>query len=222
MVLVTLDVVLGGPLRQLDHAVHEVCDARVRGAWLEAVHAATKLGQRGGLATVIVGLSVLAAVRQRSPRYPVAGLGIVVGLSLVQSGLKSLVPRTYPFTDTDVLFAGGNAYPSGHTLNGFVLVWVVLELAVGAWPALERVLTARRRRDLALAAGAVTAAALTAADEHWLTDVLFSLALGPVLLSGLIAAAPFRPWAPLLPAERGLGARATRTGDPRPGPEQGR
>ncbi|QKW34688.1 phosphatase PAP2 family protein [Actinomadura sp. NAK00032] len=189
MVLVTVDVLLDGPLRRLDWTVHEFCDAHVRGGLLTAVHLVTKLGQRGDLVVVIVPLAVIASVRTRSPRCLLVSVVIVGGLSLLQTGLKAAIPRTYPFSGTDVLFAHGNAYPSGHTLNAFVLIWLILELLVIAFPSVR--LPAHRRRGIALAAGCVTAAALTVADEHWLTDVLFSLALGPVLLSLLIR------WRPL-------------------------
>ncbi len=221
MVLVTLDVMADGPLRQLDHAVHGFCDAHVRGRALEFTRGVSKLGQRGYLVRVIVPLSVLAAVRRRSPRYPVLSIAIAYALSLSQTGLKSVIPRSFPYGDVDVVGRYGDAYPSGHTLNGFLLVWVVLELLAAALPAVDGVLPARRRHRAALVAGVVTAAALTVSDQHWLTDVLFSLALGPVLLAWLVAAAPFerrRPLAAPLPSA----ARATTTEAPRPGPERGR
>ncbi|MFA1549541.1 phosphatase PAP2 family protein [Actinomadura chokoriensis] len=188
MVLVTVDVLLDGPLRHLDWTVHEFCDAHVRGGWLTAVHVATKLGQRGDLVLLIMPLAVVATVRTRALRYAVLSVVIVIVLSLLQTGLKAVIPRTYPVSGTDVLFAGGDAYPSGHTLNAFVLVWLILELLVVAFPAVR--LPQRWRRNIPLVTGCVAGAALTLADEHWLTDVLFSLALGPVLLAALIAAAP--------------------------------
>src|SRR5262245_3642728 len=91
MVLVTVDVLVDGPLRQLDHAVHGFVDTHVRGGWLEVAHVGTKLGQRGDLVLIIVPLSVVASVRARSPRCLVLSVLIVVGLSLLQSGLKSVV-----------------------------------------------------------------------------------------------------------------------------------
>lgn len=191
MAVVAADVLLDGPLRRLDWAVHEFCDAHVRGGLLAAVHFVTKLGQRGDLVAVIFPLAAIASVRTRSARCLVVGVAIVGGLSLLQSGLKSVIPRTYPYSGTDVLFTHGNAYPSGHTLNAFVLVWLILELLVIAFPAAR--LPAQRRRGIALATGCATAAALTMADEHWLTDVLFSLALGPLLLALLIRWRPFGP-----------------------------
>ncbi|MBO2463197.1 phosphatase PAP2 family protein [Actinomadura violacea] len=192
MAVVTADVLADGPLRHLDWTVHRFCDTRVRGGWMSVVHVFTQLGQRGVLAKyALVPLAVLGIVRARSLRPLLVPVVVVLLLSLLQEGLKSVIPRTYPFSDTDILWKHGDAYPSGHTLNGFVLVWVGIELLIVVVPVLDRWLTARGRRDFALVTGFLTGAALTLADEHWPTDVLFSLALGPVLLTGLVAAEPF-------------------------------
>lgn len=193
MVLVTVDVLADGPLRHFDQTVHEFFDTRVRDGGLTAAIVVTKLGQRGDLAVVLGVLAVTAGVRRRSFRPVLMSAVIVIGLSLLQIALKSALPRTFPYGDTDVLFTHGTAYPSGHTLNAFVLVWVILELLVAAFPAAGGRLPPRRRRDISLVTGCVEAVAVTVADFHWLTDVLFSLALGPVLLSGLIALTPFNP-----------------------------
>ncbi|GAA2123317.1 phosphatase PAP2 family protein [Actinomadura napierensis] len=202
---VTADVLADGPLRHLDWTVHRFCDADVRGGWMSVVGVFTQLGQRGVIVKyVLVPLAVLGVIRARSPRPALVPFVVVGLLSLLQLGLKSVIPRTYPHGNTDVLWTHGDAYPSGHTLNGFVLIWVAVELLVIVVPALGRWLTARVRRDVALVTGFLTGASLTLADEHWLTDVLFSLALGPVLLTGLAAVDPFtrRSW-PGQPARAG-------------------
>ncbi|MDL4817813.1 phosphatase PAP2 family protein [Actinomadura opuntiae] len=192
MAAVTADVLADGPLRHLDWTVHKFCDANAKGAWMPVVDVFSQLGQRGVIVKyVLVPLAVLGMVRARSPRPLLVPVVVVGLLSLLQVGVKSVIPRTFPSGNTDVLWTHGDAYPSGHTLNGFLLIWVAVELVVIVVPALDRWLTARARRGAALAAGFLTGAALTLADEHWLTDVLFSLALGPVLLAGLAAAGPF-------------------------------
>ncbi len=194
MAAVTLDVLLDGPLRHLDWIVHEWSDAHIRGRRLTAVDAFAALGQRGYLARVIVPLAVIAAIRGRSLRYPLVSVLIVGVLSGLQLLLKAAIPRTFPISGTDVLFTRGDAYPSGHTLNGFVLIWIILELVVVAFPRSAAALSPRRRRDIAVATGVITAVALTVVDKHWLTDCLFSLALGAVLLQILIILDPFAPW----------------------------
>lgn len=188
MVVVTVDVLAHGPLRRLDQHVHRVCDRYVRGFWLDAVEVVTQFGQRGTLVQIMAPLAVAAAVRQRSLRCPLAALLVVVVLSALQLALKAPIPRTFPIGEKDLLFAGSDAYPSGHTLNAFVLIWVILELLAVVLP---RFAGPRRRRAIALTTGVIGGVALVLADHHWLTDVLFSLALGPLLLAGLVAWSPF-------------------------------
>jgi membrane-associated phospholipid phosphatase len=192
-VVVTIDVLVDGPLTHLDHTVHRVTDRDIRGRWKDTVDTVRLLGQRWLLVQCIVPLAVVAGVRTRSFRPPVTAGLIVIGLSAFQTVIKSFIPRTFPSSGRDVLFAGGDAYPSGHTLNGFVLVWTVLELLVVAFPGLASPgrLDARRRFVIPLVTGFVTAIALTLADVHWLTDVLASLGLGVILLVLLASADPF-------------------------------
>jgi membrane-associated phospholipid phosphatase len=194
-VVVTLDLLLGGPLTHFDHVVHRFADRDVRGGWKDAADTIRLLGQRWVLLHAMVPLAVVAGVRTRSFRPPLTAAFIVVGLSALQTVAKSIIPRTYPVSGEDLLFVRGDAYPSGHTLNGFVLVWTSLELLVLAFPgvfALPARLRARRRFVIALATGFLTGVALTLSDVHWLTDVLASLGLGIILLDLLVRADPFR------------------------------
>jgi membrane-associated phospholipid phosphatase len=191
---VTIDLLTGGPLRGLDHAVHRFTAHDVQGAWKQAADLVRLLGQRWMLLQLLVPLAVVAAVRARSLRPPVVTGLIVVGLSEFEVLAKSIIPRTFPSSGRDVLHTGGHAYPSGHTLNGFLLVWTALELAVIAFRGLAASgrLTARRRLVVAPVTGVVTGVALTLAGVHWLTDVLASLGLGIILLELLVVADPFR------------------------------
>lgn len=192
VVIVTADVLMHGPLTRLDHVVHRFDAAWVRGGWARAAGLVALLGQRWVLLCLIVPLAVVAARRTRSWRYPLVSVLIVAVLSLAQTLLKSLIPRTYPVSGTDVLFDHGDAYPSGHTLNAFVLGWLTLELLVVAVPALAVRLPPPRRQAMALVAGVVAGIGLTLADYHWLTDVMASWGIGPILLALVIAARPLR------------------------------
>ncbi len=190
MVLVTVDVLLDGPLRHLDWIVHEFCDAHVRDGTLVAVHTITKLGQRGILVMIIAPLAVIAAIRRRSLRYPVMSAVIVVLLSLLESGLKASIPGRFPSATPMCCSRTGRPIRPGTRSTRSCWTGSFSNCSSSPCP-WRRYLPERRRRDIALVTGCVAAVALTVADEHWLTDVLFSLALGPVLLSGLIAVAPF-------------------------------
>jgi membrane-associated phospholipid phosphatase len=199
-VVVTVDVLAGGPLTRIDHSVHRFADRDVRGGWKDAADTVRLLGQRWVLLHAIVPLAVVAGVRTRSFRPPLTAGLIVVGLSAFQVVIKSIIPRTYPASGEDLLFVRDDAYPSGHTLNGFVLVWVGLELSVLAFPGILVTtgrLMARRRVAIALLTGSLTAVALTLSDVHWTTDVLASLGLGIILLDLLVRADPFRTRRPV-------------------------
>lgn len=191
-VLVTADVLLTGPLTHLDHVVHRFADRHVQGGVMDTAHTVHLLGQRWTLLIAIVPLAILAGVRGRSFRYPLVAFLVMLGMEILQYPLKNAIPRSYPEGGVDVLFKAGDAYPSGHTLNAFVFVWLILELAVVAFPALAGWLTSERRWSVALVAGILTALAVTVADYHWLTDALASLGIGPILLSLLVVADPFR------------------------------
>jgi membrane-associated phospholipid phosphatase len=191
VVIVTADVLLHGPLTHLDHVVHRFDVAHVQGIRALEAETLAAIGQRWVLLCLIVPLAVVARRRTRSWRYPVLSVLIVAVLSLLQTLLKSLIPRTYPIGGKDLLFDHGDAYPSGHTLNALVLVWVALEVLVVAFPAMAVRLPPPRRHVIALAAGVVTGIGLTLADYHWFTDVLASWGIGPILLALLIAARPF-------------------------------
>jgi len=193
--VVTIDVLAGGPLRSLDHAVLRFTRHDVQGGWKQAADVVRLLGQRWVLVQFLVPLAVIAGVRSRSLRPPVVTALIVIGLSMLEVLAKSIIPRTFPHTGRDVLYTGGHAYPSGHTLNGFLLVWTALELVVIAFPVLVTSaarLTAHRRLVIAQVSGVVTGIALTLAGVHWLTDVLASLGLGVILLALVSSADPFR------------------------------
>jgi len=185
--LVTLDVALQGPLTGFDHVVHRFADAQVRGLWRWPFEVLALPGQRGVLLLPILLVATAAAKRVRSPRPVVVAASVVAVLSLLQIALKSPLGRTWPVSDQDVLYAGGLAYPSGHVLNAFVLVGLLLELAALASPDFARRLARQRRVRLVAVVAAGTGVALVALDAHWLTDVLASWALGPVLYAAMLS-----------------------------------
>jgi membrane-associated phospholipid phosphatase len=191
VVIVTADVLMRGPLTRLDQVVHRFDVAHVQGGRAQIAELFASLGQRWVLLCLIVPLAVVVGLRTRSWRYPLLSLLVVALLSLAEVLLKSLIPRTYPISGRDLLFDQGDAYPSGHTLNAFVLVWVALELLAIAVPTVAVRLPPQRRHLVALMVGVVAGIGLTLVDYHWFTDVLASWGIGPILLALLIAARPF-------------------------------
>jgi membrane-associated phospholipid phosphatase len=190
---VTVDVLLDGPLRQLDHQVSRLVLATgVRDAeWPAplfmlklAVYATTKLGARNPMLLLTVPAVGLLAWRTRSWR-PVLLLAVL--LALLGSSVwlaKHAVGRGMPAVDglhvpANRWAPAGRSFPSGH-----------LPIAVTLWGLLSH-LAADYRLDRRLVralgvlrwlAPALTFVAMLLLDYHWLTDLVAGLALGVVLL----------------------------------------
>lgn len=182
-VWVTLDLILDGPLHRFDIAVAErieplgIRDDPILGfvAWL--------LSQTGGRAVVLVVVGALAAyiVRNRGTWQPfVRVLVALVLLTATVYAFKYGLGRTAPrHPDGSELFAGGQSYPSGHTVNAVLwwglAVWLSREYRLPAW--VVRVFTV-----LAVAAPIVSSLAMLVLNYHWVTDLIMGVAVGVVLL----------------------------------------
>jgi membrane-associated phospholipid phosphatase len=186
VVVITVDVLAGGPLRHLD-------DALAGAAWHRsdqlAVHAALvldRLGQRAIAGSVVVAVAVLLAWWRRSWQpLMVTGVALLV-LNLVVGSLKLLIGRTKPLSGLDLLYAGGSQFPSGHAANAVVSWGLLTYLVLVHGPALSRrVSTALLVMPAAVTVG-MSAASLYL-DYHWLTDLLAGAALGLVLLALVLA-----------------------------------
>lgn len=182
-VLVTLDVLLGGPLRAADHQVDRWVVAYIP---LPVVKISRRylvlLGQRW-LATppMAVAAAVLAR-RRRQWRPLLVPLAVMVLLALVVPGLKIWTGRTNPLSGHDRLWAGGSEYPSGHEINAIVIWGMFFGTASKLdWP-LGRWLTPRRQVALLSAFALWVGCTVMVARTHWLSDVVASLCLAPALL----------------------------------------
>lgn len=183
----TVDVLLDGPLRHLDHRVSDLAlDTGIRAADRPqrmfavklGVYALTQLGAR----TPMVLLSCVAvaglAWRRRTVR-PVVLLAVALALvGVAVTVAKRAVGRSMPATDV-LHGTAGQTFPSGHVPTAVVL-WGLL-----AWLAAEYQLPRRLTRPLGVLrwlAPALVFVAMVLLDYHWLTDVVAGLALGIVLL----------------------------------------
>ena len=186
-VWLTLDVLLDGPLRALDHTVYErawATGVRIadpsRPLYLVkvAAYAATHFGDRVVMVLLAVGAAVVLALSRRTwrPVAQVAVLLVLLGGAVV--GSKYAFGRAMP--PVDGLHVGRDrSYPSGHSATAAVLWGLLARLAVEHR---LRPVLAGPLRALRWAAPALTAAALMLLGYHWLTDVLAGLALGILLL----------------------------------------
>lgn len=173
--LVSVDVVVGGPLSRLDERLSRwTRTSGVSGhGWLDLP---TEFGDRV-VAGVFVTLAVaLLAGRARTvvPLVRLAVLGLAVVGTVIP--LKIAFHRPPPGgVSGEVL----RSYPSGHTATAVVLYGLLAALAAQyATSALVRRLT----RVLAVLAPVLTMVGMLLRDYHWLSDLLGAAALGVVLL----------------------------------------
>ena len=203
--LLTVDVVLDGPVRRADPQVAGWVAAHVHGAawWLARVLAG--FGQRAFDAVPLGLAATIAAVRGRRWRPIVWTCAVLAVLAVGVQGLKIAFGRTGP-GGQDAIFAGGLEYPSGHTINGIVMWGMILQLLHDLGGASGRWLTPRRRAALCSMTGFATGVGLVAVNWHWLSDVLAGWLLGPPALWLALRAYRHLRDAPPSPRAAGLGS----------------
>jgi len=208
-VVVTADVLVGGPLTRLDDAVSGLVRSTgiPRVEWREPPRArvlfllVAAFGSPAAVLTVVVpGLAVLSR-RRRTPWPLVRFVVLVVLVVVTVQGLKAGIGRPPPLG----LGPGEvpRSYPSGHTVTA-VTMWGLL-----AWTAGEHACTALARwvaRALAVLPPVLTMVGMLVLDFHWLTDLVGGAAIGVVLLGvlGGLDAVALRHW----PGARGGGGAA--------------
>jgi hypothetical protein len=196
---VTAALAAGGPLIELDLAVHEWCEAHRPGPAETGARALNRLGQGGvllGVAGVMAGFLVLVRWWRDRARWwrslpPALYLLAAVGLVyLTVAGAKRVTERGAPSSplppeQTVPLFGPlppgeyDTGYPSGHAVNVIVWYGVILLLATALLRAYHRAGPPPAvRLVFRVAPPVVVVAAQTYLSFHWLTDSLAGLALG--------------------------------------------
>jgi membrane-associated phospholipid phosphatase len=199
-VLVTVDVVVGGPLSRLDVRISDWTEARgLAGA--RVLDVLTAFGDRLEVG-LVVGLGAAALAWRARTVEPLVRLAV---LALVTAGLVSAFKIGFHRPPPGELLrrtVAPRSYPSGHTATAVVLWGLLATLATEyGGPVLLR----RATRLLAVAAPLVTMAAMVLANYHWLADVLGAAGLGVFLLQAERLA--LRHWRD---ARRGSSARPGR------------
>jgi membrane-associated phospholipid phosphatase len=176
-VLVTADVVMGGPLTHLDRWVYDTLAAH-------GVREPGILAPLGWLGNVGVGVACGVAVgvvmsQQRWRWWPaVYAVAAIAATELLVLIAKTLVGRAGPGPwATRPGYPG--YYPSGHTATAMVLVGVVVHLVLASrsTPGLRaRAVTVSVWAGLVAGIGAGLFAVI--GGYHWLTDVVAALPVG--------------------------------------------
>lgn len=201
-----LDQAFGGPGAELDQRLN----AAVAGP--SAHEVGEVLSTPGDRVTILVVTIVTVAWLLGHRQFALAGwcVGIVVATTAVVQGLKALAQRERPPVFGELM--QDYSFPSGHTFAATASLGAVVLLGLEG---LMRTHRQPRQRELRfwvlaiavwLALAAITGVGRVLSQEHWMTDVAASWALGLSLVSGILFV---------------LSARA-RGGDPGPTPPEPR
>jgi undecaprenyl-diphosphatase len=182
VVLVVGGVVLGvlgllvrsdSGLLRIDRSVAPWGEEHMTSVAQSLVDGVTWFGSTTGVVVCTVAAFVVEMVRRPSRWLPVFLLAVVVGQTLLSSGIKELVDRVRP-TVNPIAHTLGPSFPSGHT-TGAAACCAAIALVLGR---------GRSRNAQAVFAGLAVAVAVAVAASrvllgvHWLTDVIGGLALG--------------------------------------------
>lgn len=177
LALITADVLAGGLLTDLDHAVADrLPSSDDAPTWTHVVGVLGNPGV-GGAAVLVVAIATMHARLRWWPGT--LTLGVFGGSALVVVVLKYAVGRDGPSDDV-----GPDGYPgyfpSGHTAVAVVAVGLIVFLiSTGRRP----VALARRNGLVAGSlAGLVVGASTVLGGFHWVSDVLASLAIAAAFL----------------------------------------
>jgi membrane-associated phospholipid phosphatase len=178
LLVVTLAVAVdhGSAAAHVDLPVERWVTARRTSGWTAFFRGATHIGDPG---TAFVGglvLSAFAAVR--SARVALVIVLLTLVRPLFSSAFKDAVGRPRPQL-SQLIAAGGDAFPSGHALAACVF-WGALPAVVALWTPSRGAV-----RAAVTVAGVlvfVVACSRVYLGVHWLTDVLGGALLGLLLL----------------------------------------
>jgi membrane-associated phospholipid phosphatase len=177
LVFVGFTLLAMGPLMSLDTYFNLAPPPH---GWVPVLHVMDRIGQRAVCLPVLAAVTLACCRRMQSWRPGWVVAISVFMLNLIVLILKLSLGRGEPDTGDPSFFAGGMAYPSGHTSN-IVLVYGLAVYLLGRYHHVGR-------RTLALLWGAVFALSVTMVitsltlDWHWFADLLAGLLIGGTVL----------------------------------------
>lgn len=182
LLVVLVDIVVQGPLTQLDKAVYGF-KGRREWPWLEdSAWIYDKLGQRSVLVPILLLVAGFFARRHRTWRPVVLAMVSFLVLNVVVGAMKVLIGRAETETGSVAVFTGGIIFPSGHSSNMVLSGGLVVYLfwRYGDDPPL--------RRLTVVIAVLTTGTVMTSLylGTHWLTDLVGGVLVGGLLLQLVI------------------------------------
>lgn len=149
-------------------------------AWVPVLHVLDRIGQRAVCLPILGAVTFFACRRQESWRPGVVAATSVFMLNLTMLILKLGFGRGEPNTADPHFFAGGMAYPSGHSSN-IVLVYGLAVYLLGRYYPLGRRTLAVLWSIVAFLSMMMVATSLTL-DWHWFADLIAGLIVGGIVL----------------------------------------
>lgn len=189
--LITHQVLINGPLIEIDKWIHNLDRPQFRGVSGFIIRRLDDLGLRGVTATALLIAAFYIARRFKTWRPLNLAILSLISLNVVVGLFKFGLGRTKPKVGIDLLHFGGMSYPSGHASNA-LLTWGVLAYLIYRYAHVDRY----RGR---LASAGVAAISLTVCtvslirDTHWFSDLLGGLFIGASLLVLVIAVDRYWP-----------------------------
>ena len=190
-VLVTHQVIINGPLIQLDAIVFNADRPKLTSLERLILLRIDNLGLRGVTATILLITAFFIARRFKSWRPLNLSILAVLALNLVVGLAKLGIGRTKPRLNVDLVYAGGLSYPSGHASNA-ILTWGVLAYILYRYSHPK----AWHPYAMGFLAGIFTLGVCVVSafrNTHWISDLVGGLFIGGALLVMVIAVDRFVP-----------------------------
>jgi membrane-associated phospholipid phosphatase len=227
LVFIGFTLLAMGPLVGID-AFFNLADPPA--GWRPVLHVMDRIGQRAVCLPLLAIATLVCCRYRRSWRPAYLAVGSVLFLNFVVGLLKIGLGRGEPGSANPSFFAGGMAYPSGHTSN-IVLVYGMAAFLLSRHRAVPRRAQYVMWGAVGLLSMVMVATSLTL-NWHWFADLVAGLLVGASVLEltvGVDAALPATaftraPWQ-LLPQwwrwlrRRTETARAPVPDDPADGPQ---
>lgn len=182
---ITHQVLINGPITNIDEALSEAEHPRFRGLSAFIIRRLDDLGLRSVSGVALLIVAIYISRRFKTWRPINLGLLAFISLNVVVGAFKYGLGRTKPRIGIDLLHAGGMSYPSGHASNA-IFIWGVIAYLIYRYAHVDRY----RGR---LASAGVATLSLTVCtvsllrNTHWFSDLFGGLLLGGALLVLIIA-----------------------------------
>ena len=182
--LVTHQVLINGPLVEIDKWIHDLDRPKFHGVSGFIIRRLDDLGLRSLTATVLLIAASIIAYKFKTWRPLNLAMISLLSLNLVVGTFKLVLGRTKPRDGFDLLHAGGMSYPSGHASNA-VLSWGILAYLIYRYAKVDRYQGRLASAGVVLISLTVCVVSLIR-QTHWFTDLLGGLFIGSALLVAVI------------------------------------